>query len=378
VDARLSEEQELLREWARDFLARECPMGLVRGFLDDPRGFDDAWWRKLAGLGWTGLVLPEAHGGAGLGWLDLAVVLEEMGAALAPGPFFSSVVLGATAIARAGTAEQHARFLPGLASGERRATLALAEPGGGATGPVRLVAEPDGDGVRLTGAKAFVPDGHTADWIVVAARRGAPDGPLVLAVVPGDAPGLAARPVAFTDATRKLAELSFAGVAVPNDALLGTARDATPALEATLDAARVALGAEMAGLGQRVLDLSVAHAKTREQFGRPIGSFQAIQHKCADMLLRVENMRSAAWYAAWALAEGEPDAHAAACMAQAYAAEACARVAGDGIQIHGGLGYTWEQDLHLYYKRAKADEVALGGAVEHRELVARAVVDGAS
>jgi len=378
MDAQLSEEQRLLQESARDLLARECPMSFVREQMAGERGFTDRFWGQLAALGWTGLVLPEAHGGAGLGWVDLAVVLEEMGAALVPGPFFSSVVLGATAIARAGTPEQHARFLPALAAGERRATLALREPGGGALGPVRMVARADAGGAaRLSGDKAFVLDGHSADWVVVAARRDEPDGPLGLAVVAGDAPGVATRAVDYTDATRKVAELRLDDVAVPAEAWLGGEADASEALEATLDAARVALCAEMAGLGQRVLDLSVAYAKAREQFGKPIGSFQAIQHKCADMLLRVENLRSAAWYAAWARDEGEPDARAAAAMALAYASEAGPAVAGEGIQIHGGLGYTWEQDLHLYYKRAKANEVVLGDVSTSRELVARRAFDEA-
>ena len=376
MDAQLDEHQRLLQETARDFLARECPMRFVREMMDHPAGTTESFWKQLGELGWTGLVVPESLGGAGLGWLDLAVLFEEMGAGLVPGPFFSSVVLGATTIDLAGTAGQRERWLPGLAAGDLRATLALQEPGSGTTGPIRLVAHPEGGSVRLTGAKCFVPDGYTADWIVVAARRGHEGGPLVLAAVPSDAPGLAARPVDYTDATRKLAELRFDDVSVPAEALLGDGEDAAPALEAVLDRVRVALCAEMAGIGQRVLDLSVAYAKTREQFGKPIGSFQAIQHKCADMLLRVENMRSAAWHAAWSLDEGEPDAHTAACMAQAYASEACSHVAGEGIQIHGGLGYTWEQDLHLYYKRAKANEVALGDASQHRELVARAVIDG--
>jgi alkylation response protein AidB-like acyl-CoA dehydrogenase len=377
MDARPSDEQRLLQDSAREFLARECPMGFVREQMAGARGFTDGFWRQLAELGWTGLVLPEAHGGAGLGWLELALVAEELGAALAPGPWLSSVVLGATAVERAGTPDQHARWLPPLAAGERRATLALAEPGGGALGPVRLVArESSGGDAHLKGTKVFVPDGHTADWIVVAARRGAADGPLGLAVVAGDAPGVSTRAVAYTDATRKVAEVAFDDVAVPADAWLGEGDDAGPALASVLDAARVALCAETAGLAQRVLDLSVAYAKTREQFGKPIGTFQAIQHKCADMLLRVENLRSAAWYAAWARDAGEADAGGAAAMAMAYACEAGPAVAGEGIQIHGGLGYTWEQDLHLYYKRAKANEVALGGASATRELVARRVFDG--
>lgn len=376
MDARLDEAQERLRDSARGFLSRECPMRFVRDMMDDPVGTNEAVWMQLAGLGWTGLVVPERYGGAGLGWLDLAVLFEETGAALLPGPLFSTVALGGNAIACAGSAEQCERWLEPLAAGTLRATLALQEPGGGATGPVRLTARRADGGFLLSGAKAFVSDAQGADLVVVAARRERADGPLLLAAVPAAASGLRIRPVAYTDATRKLAELTLDDVFVPEEAILGGERDATAALEAALDRARVALGAEMCGLASRVLELSVAHARTREQFGKPIGSFQAIQHKCADMLLRVENMRSAVWYAAWALDEDEQDAHLAACMVQAYASEACSDVAGEGIQIHGGQGYTWEQDLHLYYKRAKADEVALGDGALHREHVARVAVDG--
>ncbi len=351
-------------------------MAYVREMMEHPAGTTEAFWGKLVELGWTGLVLPEAVGGAGLGWLDLAVVLEEAGAALLPGPYFSSLVLGAGSIAAAGDAAQRERLLPPLARGERRATLALAEPGGGALGPISLCARPADGGIRLTGQKVFVPDGAHADEIVVAARRDHADGPLLLARIPSDRSGLRARPVAFTDETRKLAELELHEVFVPEEDVLGGETDAEATLSRALDRARVALVAEMTGLAARVLDLSVAFARTREQFGQPIGSFQAIQHKCADMLLRVENLRSATWAAAWALDEDEASAHEAACMAQAYASSACSAVAAEGIQIHGGLGYTWEQDLHLYYKRAKAVEAALGDGSEHRERVAALVLDG--
>ncbi len=372
MDVQLSEEQRLLQASVREFLERECPMSFVREMMDDARGFTDGFWKQMGELGWTGLVLPERHGGAGLGPLDLAVVLEEMGQVLLPGPYFSTVALGGEAIARTGSEAQCERWVPGIAGGQLRATLALREPGGSwAPEAVRCLAERDGGDWRLSGHKTFVTDGHTADLVVVAAREERADGPLGLFVVASDADGLVARPVEYTDATRKVADVRLEGVRVADEARLSAGEPADASLAALLDRARVALVAEMCGGAQRVLDLSVAYAKQREQFGKPIGSFQAIQHRCADMLLQVENLRSAAWYASWCLGEDEPEAHAAASKAKAYASEAYPAVAGAGIQIHGGLGYTWEQDLHLYYKRAKADERALGDTAFCRELVAR-------
>ncbi len=372
MDARFTDEQGLLRESAREFLARECPMAVVRSVSDDGKAFPEPLWRQIAELGWPGLVLPERHGGAGLGMLELAILLEEMGRVLLPGPFLSSVALGGLAVAIAGTPEQQARWLPDLAAGRRRATLALADADatGQGAGAARPDARREGAALRLDGERRFVLDAEGADALVVPASL--EDGETVLLWVESDARGLDLRPVSWVDGTRRVCEVRLDGVAVDAEAArLGGPGAGAEALGSLLDRARIALCADLCGIAGRVLELSVAYAKTREQFGRPIGSFQAIQHRCADMLVDVEAMRSATWYAAWALDADAPDAHRAACMAKAWCADAGPRVAGCGIQIHGGQGFTWEQDLHLYYKRAKSSELLLGDATWHRELVAR-------
>jgi alkylation response protein AidB-like acyl-CoA dehydrogenase len=347
MQVRFTEEQELLRRSAGEVLDRECPMQLVRDMLDDPLGVDDALWKQLCGLGWTGLALPEESGGAGLGLLELSLLLEEMGRRLLPGPF------------------------------TRRATLAVLEEGGSwALEAIALPARRRGEGFVLSGLKRFVPDAQSADLLIVPARTGSAEGDVTLFLVETRAPGVSVHPVAFLDGTRKLADVRFENVEVAGESALGAVDGGAPLLQDILDHAKVALCAEMCGGAARVLELSVAYARSREQFGRPIGSFQAIQHKCADMFVQVEGARSATYYAAWCLDARTPDAHLAACMAKAFCSDAYRSVAGEGIQIHGGLGFTWEQDLHLYYKRAKASEVAFGDAIWNREEVARMVVDG--
>jgi alkylation response protein AidB-like acyl-CoA dehydrogenase len=389
VLARLSEEQALLRDAARAVLARECPTRLVRERLEAPGPPGDALWHRLAGLGWPGLAVPAEYGGAGLGFVELALVLEEAGRALLPEPLFSTAVLGAGALLLAGSEAQRRRWLPEIAAGRCRMALALLEEDGrwGAEG-IALVARRDAEGraasaagagsgaLRLTGGKRFVLDAERADLLVVAARSGGhgEDG-VSLALVDARAPGLTLRPTAFVDLTRRVAELRFEDVAVPAEHVLGAEGAAWPALSRLLGAARAGLAAESLGVAERVLELSLAHARSREQFGRPIGSFQAVQQRCADMLVRVEMARSAVWRAAWCLAEEDPaEAHLAACMAKAYAGEACREVAAAGIQVHGGLGVTWEQDLHLHYKRAQANELLFGDGPFCRELVAEALL----
>jgi alkylation response protein AidB-like acyl-CoA dehydrogenase len=340
----------------------------------DARGCPDELWKRMAELGWIGLALPEAHGGAGLGLVELAVLLEEMGRVLAPVPFLSTVLLGAGAIAQGGSEEQKRRLLPELARGRARATLALLE------GEERWDAEAvqlplrrERGRLSLSGTKRFVPDAQVADWLVVAARD--PSAQLALVLVDARASGVELRPTATVDGTRKLAELRLDDVAVAADALLP---GGASALARVLDRARVGLCAEMLGGAERVLQMSVAYAKSREQFGRPIGSFQAIQHRCADMLVALESARSATWYAAWALETEAPDADVAAAIAKALLSEAGPRIAGDGIQIHGGLGFTWEQDLHLYYRRALVSARLFGDAAWNRERIACRRIDGAS
>jgi alkylation response protein AidB-like acyl-CoA dehydrogenase len=383
MDVGFSEEQTLLRDSARDFLRRECPMALVREQMDDPRGLPEALWRSMAELGWLGLLVPEAHGGSGLGLLDVAIVLEEMGQALCPGPFVSTAVVAATVLAHGGTEAQQARWLPDLVAGSLRFALAQTEADGSwEPGGIRLRAEPRDGGLRLSGTKHFVADVPAAGWLLVAARlagsgaRGEPG--VTLALVDTTAAGLSVRPVACNERVRKRAELRFEDVAVPADQVIGAPGEGWPLLARAHAAARTALSAELAGAAQRVLDLSVGYARTREQFGQPIGRFQAIQHRCADMLVGTEGIRSAAWYAAWALDHAEPEAATTACLAKAYASDTALAVAGSGIQIHGGLGFTWEQDLHLYYKHAQAAALDYGSPSALRARAADALIGPAA
>jgi alkylation response protein AidB-like acyl-CoA dehydrogenase len=346
--------------------------------MDDPAGTTDDFWGKLAELGWLGLVYPEAHGGVGLGLVDLTVVLEEMGRVVMPGPFFSTVLLGGLAILHAGSEAQKAAWLPRIAEGEARATLALLEESArwDAAG-VTVAAKPGKEGgFVLSGTKLFVPDGHTADLLVVAARTARPtktdpDHGVSLFLVPADRKGVAATLLPTMDQTRKLAEVTLSRVEVGADALLGPLHQAWPLVAKVLDRAAVALCAEMCGGAQKVLDLCIEYAKVRVAFGKPIGTYQAVKHRCADMLVAVENAKSITYYAAWAADQDAPDAALAASMAKAFVSDAYRKVASDGIQIHGGIGFTWEHDMHLYFKRAKGSEVAFGDATLHRERVAQ-------
>jgi alkylation response protein AidB-like acyl-CoA dehydrogenase len=371
-----SEDQELLRAAARDFLARECPMAYVRRMMEDERGFDDAQWAKMAELGWLGLAVPEAQGGAGLGFVDLVVLLEEMGRVVFPGPFFSTAVVAAPTLADAASPALQAEWLPKIATGRARGTLALLERSArwDAAG-IALEARPDGGGYRLAGTKLFVPDAHTADFLIVAARAPGSTGTdgLTFVVVDAADPGVRATPLQTMDQTRKLCEVELRDVTVPRSRVVGEPGQGATILERVATRARTALAAEMCGGAARVLDLSVEYAKVREQFGRPIGSFQAIQHKCATMLVEVESARSAAYYAAWAVASDAPDAALAAAMAKAYGSDAFRHIAAEGIQVHGGIGFTWEHDMHVYFKRAKSSEVYFGDAAWNREVVARLI-----
>ncbi len=367
-----SEEQEELRRAVRRFLEERSPPAEVRRLMATPDGYDREVWRRLAGdLGLTGVRVPEEYGGQGLGMVELCMVLEEMGRAVFCAPYFASVALAANAILNAAPETRKKELLPAIASGDTLATVAFAEPSGrwDAEG-VAMTAMPANGAFRLDGVKSFVLDGHTADLVVVVARspgsRGA-DG-LSFFTVPGDAAGLERRPLSTVDATRKLARLEFRGVRAE---LLGE-RDAGAApLARTLDQAAIALANESVGGAQRVLEMAVDYAKVRVQFGRPIGSFQAIKHKCADLLLEIELAKSAAYYAAAAAAEDDPEVPALAALAKSLCSDTYLHAAAENIQIHGGIGFTWEHDAHLYFKRAKSSEVLLGDPAYHRELYAR-------
>ncbi len=364
-----TEDQVLLRNAARSVLDEQVKAAHVRAMMDDPAGFSEPLWQEMAKLGWLGLPFPEAQGGAGLGLVELAIVLEELGRAAYPGPYFATVVLGGLALQLGGSAAQKERWLSAIAAGRARMSAALLEehldwdPASTAATAARA-----GAGFAVTGLKRFVPWAHVADAVLVPAR--APEG-LTLFLVDPKAPGVTLTPMVGIDLGSRWSEMRLDGVAVGADAVVGTAGGAGPLLEALLRRAAVGASAEMLGAARRCLDMAVDYVKVREQFGQPIGSFQAIRHRCAEMLLEAENSHAAVYYAAWALEAGAEDAAMAASVCKSYVSDAARRVCGDAIQVHGGIGFTWEYDLHLYMKRAKALEPLFGDAEYHRELIVR-------
>ncbi len=365
MDFALTSEQALLQRTAREALADIAPMTFVRAMMADARGFTDDAWQRIVALAWPGMVVAEEHGGAGLGVTELAIVLAEMGRVVMPGPFLATIV-GGLAIARGGDEAQRRQWLPRLADGSRRATFALLEASARWNlDGVTAVAQPVADGWRLGGTKLFVTDAHLADAIVCAMRR-ADDGEPALVVVDRAAARLT--PLAGVDATRKVFAVNVDGVQVDAGAMLRG--DVTAALAAVLDVGRVALAAEMTGGAERVLETTVEHVKTRRQFGQPIGAFQAVQHACADMMVAVECAQAATTYAAWAIDQHADDAPFAAATAKATANDAYRAVTAKAIQLHGGIGFTWEHDLHIHYKRAMASEPTFGDSVWNRELAA--------
>ena len=369
-----SEEQEALRAAARAFLAEHASSEAVRRAMAGELGYEPETWKRLSTeLGWTGVAIPEAYGGAGLGMVELVALLEPMGEALLCAPFLSTVCLAAPVLLEAGSEGQRREHLGAIAEGRTLAALAWTEDGGrwDADG-IEALAHRTGSGWRLSGRKRFVLDGHCADLLVVAARRaGTRDAEGVsLFAVPADAPGVERRARATLDATRRLADVTLRDACLPADALLGEEGAGMAPLERGFERACIAVAAEQTGGAQRCLDLAVGHARERVQFGRPIGSFQAIQHKCADMMVAVESARSAAWYAGCAAAEGHADLPEVASLAKAWCSEAYFRCAAEALQIHGGVGFTWEYDVHLHLKRARSMERFLGDPAEHRERVA--------
>ena len=396
MDFGLTETQQLLKKSAAEFLAAECPPKHVRAMEQDALGYSPGLWRKMAEQGWIGLALPERYGGAGLGFLELALLLEEMGRVLLPGPFFSTAVLASTAILEAGNEEQRRRWLPGIANGTLVATFAFTEPGGrwDAAG-VQMPATKMGTQFVLKGTKLFVPDAHAANLLVVAARTGVSRGGsrtapteqgISLFLAPRDTPGLSQTPLRTIGGDR-VSEVAFDGAVLPAEALLGDPSTSPslhsglrqggsgagwPVAERVLRHGAVGLCAWMSGGMQRVLDMTVQYAGQRAQFGRPIGSLQAIQHRCADMAVDVETSRALTYQAAWAIGAGE-DATTEAAMAKAWVADAYRRVCAAAHQVHGAIGFTKEHDLQLYTRRAKAAEPLFGDAASHRERVADAI-----
>ncbi len=372
MDLGLSEEQELLKNFARDFLENECPEKLVREMEEDERGYTDALWQGMAGQGWQGLMIPESLGANGMNSLDLCVLLEEFGRALVPGPFISTVVLGAIPVMEAGSEEQKEDILRKVASGEMVMTLAFTEPSARfeADG-VELSATADGSDYLLNGTKLFVPDAHVADTLVVVARTsGSGEEGITLFLVDGKADGISTT-VLKTIADDKQCEVIFDNVRVPDSAVLGEVDQGWSTMRSLSRQATVAYCAYLVGLAQRDFEISVDYAKERIQFGRPIGSFQAIQHKAADMVTDVDGSRFIMYRAAWAVAENEDDQDLQVSMAKAWCSDATRRVVAHGQQIHGGIGFTKEYVIQLYFRRQKMAELMWGDGDYHREKVAQ-------
>ena len=367
MDFGFSQEQELLRAEVRKFLDQSCPLEAVRKLAETPEGFSRPLWRRMAELGWVGLPLPEEHGGAGLGWIDLVVVLEETGRTLFPSPLVATL-LAATAIARAGDAAQRARWLPALASGAEIATLALPQAEEiDDPDAFPISAAPSGAGFALRGEARFVPDAPGADRFVVAFR--APEGPS-LGVLERGGVGLTVEPHALLDATRRAGRLVLDEVPLPREALLGAPGGAQAEIARLFDCGALAVSAEACGAAEAALALTVGYAKTRVQFGQPIGRFQGVKHPLAEMLVDVESLKSLLYYAAWLTDRDAPGRALAVSRAKAFAADAFARIGIDCVQLHGAIGYTWEHDAQLYLKRAKWTRPAFGDAAFHLERVA--------
>ena len=364
-----SEEQDQLREFVRSFLEEKSSEDDVREQMETDQGYDEAVWNQMAEqMGLQALAIPEEYGGQGFGFIEQVVVLEEMGRALLCAPYFSSCVLAANTLLHSGDEDAKNAHLPGIASGETRATLAFTEESGRwDEGGITMQATPGDGGWTLDGVKSYVLDGATANLILVAARSDA--GVSLFAVQP-DAEGLTRTALSTMDTTRKQAKLEFSGVPAT---LIGTDGGGWDVLSTVLDLAAVALAAEQVGGAQMCLDMSVEYAKVRVQFGRPIGSFQAIKHKCADMLLEVESAKSAAYYAGWCANEMNDELPQVASLAKSYCSEAYFHASAENIQIHGGIGFTWEHPAHLYFKRAKSSELLFGDPTYHRELLAQRI-----
>ncbi len=364
-----TEEQEELRKTVKAFLDSKSPESAVRELMETEQGYDTAVWSQMAEqMGLQGLHIPEEYGGSGYSFIELGIVLEEMGRSLLCAPFFSTVVLAANTLLQSGDDGAKKDHLPGIASGETIATVAFTEPSGKwDESGITLEATAAGDGHTLSGTKSFVLDGHVANLIIVAARTGKG---VSLFAVDGDASGLTRTPLSTMDQTRKQAKLEFADTPAR---LIGTDGAGWDVLSKVLDLVAVGLAAEQVGGAQKVLDMAVEYAKVRVQFGRPIGSFQAIKHKCADMLLEVESAKSAAYYGMWCASEMNDELPSVASLAKAYCSEAYFHAAAENIQIHGGIGFTWEHPAHLYFKRAKSSELLFGDPTYHRELLAQRI-----
>jgi alkylation response protein AidB-like acyl-CoA dehydrogenase len=361
-----TEEQELIRSTARQFLEDRIGMEKVRELMMSDDGFDPVLWKEMAEMGWTGLIVPEEHGGSGLGAIEMSVLLEEMGRMVTPGPFFASAVMATTAILELGSSSQRADLLPALASGSKVATLAIFEqPRGWSPDAAATTARRGDGGWVIDGVKRSVLGGSSADLLMVSA---ATDDGVRLFIVESAAHGVDAEAESVLDPTRRQSTVTFQSVAVDERAVLGDLEG----LRRVLSLSSTALAAEQVGGAQKCMEMSVEYAKTRHQFGRPIGSYQSIKHRCANMLMKVEHARSAAYYAA-RVTDDVAELAVAAPLAASVSSEAYVWVAGENLQVHGGIGFTWEHDAHIYLKRAKASSLLLGGPRYQRDLLGKAI-----
>ncbi len=368
MDFTFTEEQEILRDSARRFIDKEWCVEDIKDFVDHRSSFSKEMWQKIVDLGWTAVLIPETDGGLGLSFVDLAVILEEMGRGPMPGPFISSVVLAGEAIRLAGYPQQKEAYLPKLAYGEIRGTLAWAEPGDlNSLNTVTLTASRSDGSFDLKGTKIFVPDADLADIIICLADTGEGRG---LFLVDKVCPGVEIHSLDTMDRTTNLSEVIFDHAIVPEDRLMGKPGAVDPILKQILNRVNVAYSLDMVGGSQRVLDLGVEYAKARVQFGQAIGSFQAIKHTCAELLMGVECARSIAYYAAWAQDQDDQEAALAASAAKTFASETYQQVTRKVLQILGGIGFSWEHELHIYLKRAKCLGALFGDVTYHRERVA--------
>ena len=368
MDFTLTDEQTMLRDTVRSLLEAKSSSAQVRDAMESSSGVDEDLWGAMAEMGLQAMHLPEEFGGAGFTLMETGLVLEELGRSVAAVPYFSSVVLGATSVLIAGSPEQKAQVLPQVGSGEIRLALAVTEEGRSwGTGDIATEATADDDSFVLHGTKSYVVDGHSADMLIVSAREG---NGVSLFLVPADIPHVTRHRMETMDMTRQQAVINFDRARVPASARLGEAGSGVATLDMLYDIAVSMLAFEQVGGAQRCMEMAVEYAKDRKQFGRAIGSFQAIKHKCADMLVQVESARSAAYFAGWAASHSHDELMVAAPTAKAYCSDAFFNCAAESIQIHGGIGFTWEHDAHLYFKRAKTSQLMLGDPGEWRTLLA--------
>ena len=372
MDIKLNKSQQSIAKEARRFLAKECPVEYVREMFEDESGFTDEVWKKMTEMDWMAMRIPEVYGGVGMDQIDLNLILEEMGRVVLPGPFFSTVMLAAEAIMEAGSDSQKQQYLAEIADGNLKGTLALHEADSGADlDYINMEARAEGDDFVLNGTKLFVPDAHVADLIICGTRTRIGNEPadgITIFLIDSNTNGISVTCLPTMDGTRKLCAVEFNNVRLGSDSILGEVHNGWRPLQRVLQRAQVGLCAECVGGAQRTMEIASDYAKVRIQYDQPIGAFQAIKHRCAQMYVEAESARSLLYWATWAQDHGdEKEAAIAASAAKSYCSEVFTHNAGSGIQVLGGTGFTMENEMHLFLKRAKANEMALGDPVYHRE-----------